>query len=66
MTVRCSVLKFVRTRSALDKENFGVSKLMTSLYPDGMLAIIAPSFNAVAASKGKSNPSSLATRKTLE
>ncbi len=44
MTVRCSVLKFVRTRGQLDKENFGISKLITSLYPDGILAIIAHLF----------------------
>jgi hypothetical protein len=28
----------------LDKENFGISKLITSLYPDGILAIIAHLF----------------------
>ncbi len=28
----------------LDKENFGISKLITSLYSDGILAIIAHLF----------------------
>ena len=37
----------------LDKENFGISKLITSLYPDGILPIIAQLFNAVADSKGR-------------
>jgi hypothetical protein len=32
----------------LDKENFGISKLITSLYSDVILAIIAHLFNAVA------------------
>jgi hypothetical protein len=34
-------LKFVRTRRSADKENFGISKLITSLYPMGFLPMIA-------------------------
>jgi hypothetical protein len=62
------------------KENFGISKLITWLYPDGILPIIAQFFKPVADSKGRdrkclawhpeartpSNPSSVATRHTSE
>jgi hypothetical protein len=64
----------------LDKENFGMSKLVTWLYPDGILPIIAQFFKPVADSKARdrkclarhpeartpSNPSSVATRLTSE
>lgn len=33
--------------------NFGISKLMTSLHPDGTLRFVAQFFNAVADSKGR-------------
>ena len=48
MTVRCSVLKFVRTRGQLDKENFEFQSSSPRCTPTEFLRSLLTSFNAVA------------------